>query len=96
MALAKEIGSNKEYQSYLISIRKIEANEKIGVAQAENINGADIKIIAGGGNVADSVNNAVEVFSPKGGFSVAGALEALAATDAGKELLAKVGLGKQE
>lgn len=96
LALAKEIGSNKEYQSYLISIRKIEANEKIGVAQAENIKGADIKIIAGGGNVADSVNNAVEVLSPKGDFSVAGALEALAATDAGKELLAKVGLNKPE
>ncbi|MBQ7286090.1 MAG: hypothetical protein IJW72_07580, partial [Alphaproteobacteria bacterium] len=33
--------------SYLVQIRQVEANEKVGLAQAENIKGADIRIIAG-------------------------------------------------
>lgn len=47
MTLAKEIGENTGYQSYLAQIRQVEANEKVGLAQAENIKGADIRIIAG-------------------------------------------------
>ena len=47
MTLAKEIGENTGYQSYLVQIRQVEANEKVGLAQAENIKGADIRIIAG-------------------------------------------------
>lgn len=47
MTLAKEIGENTGYQSYLVQIRQVEANEKVSLAQAENIKGADIRIIAG-------------------------------------------------
>ena len=92
LKLATEIGENQGYQQYLIEIRKVEANEKVGLAQAENIKGADIKIIAGAGDVTGGISNAMGALSPKGGFNIAGAMEALAATDAGKELLSKLGI----
>lgn len=95
LTLAKEVGENEGYQTYLIQVRQIEAQEKVGLAQAENIKGADIKIIAGGGNVADGVKNVTDVFSPAGGFNLAGAIEALSGTDAGKALLEKLGLEKK-
>ena len=95
LALAKEVGENQGYQTYLIQVRQIEAQEKVGMAQAENIKGADIKIVAGGGNVSDGVKNVVDVFTPAGGFNLAGALEALGGTEAGQALLEKLGLTKK-
>lgn len=92
LKLANEIGENEGYQKYLVEIRQVEANEKVGLAQAENIKGADIKIIAGAGDVTGGISNAMGALSPKGGFNIAGAIEALAATDAGKELLSKLGI----
>lgn len=93
LKLASEIGENDGYQKYLIQVRAIEANEKVGLAQADNIKGADIKIIAGAGDVVGGISNAAGALSPKGGFSLAGMLEAFVATDEGKALLAKLGLG---
>ena len=90
--LAKEIGENDGYQKYLIEIRKVEATEKVGLAQAENMSGANIKVIANAGDVASGVSSALDVLTPKGGASLAGAIEALATTDAGKALLTKLGL----
>lgn len=91
-SLAKEIGENEGYQKYLIEIRKVEATEKVGLEQAKNINGSNIKIIANAGNVAEGLNSALDVLTPKGGSSIAGALEAFVATDAGKALLEKLGI----
>lgn len=90
--LAKEIGENEGYQHYLIEIRKVEATEKVGLAQAENMSGANIKVIANAGDVASGVSSALDVLTPKGGANIAGAIEALATTDAGKALLEKLGL----
>ncbi len=90
--LAKEVGENEGYQKYLIEIRKVEATEKVGLEQAKNINGSNIKIIANAGNVAEGLSSALDVLTPKGGANIAGAIEALAATDAGKALLKKLGL----
>lgn len=92
LTLAKEIGENEGYQSYLVQIRQVEANEKVGLAQAENIKGADIRIIAGAGDVTGGISNAMSALSPKGGFNIAGAIEALAATEGGQALLSKLGL----
>jgi flotillin len=91
-SLAKEIGENAGYQRYLIEIRKVEATEKVGLAQAENMSGANIKVIANAGDVASGVSSALDVLTPKGGANIAGAIEALATTDAGKALLEKLGL----
>ena len=98
LTLAKEIGDNEGYQSYLIQVRQVEANERVGLAQAENIKGADIKIIAGAGDVTGGVSSAMGALSPKGGFNIAGMLETLTATEEGKALLSKLGLslGKTE
>ncbi len=87
LKLAAEIGENEGYQKYLVEIRRVEANEKVGLAQAENIKNAEIKIIAGGGDLTSGLGNATGVFSPKGGFNLAGALEAFVSTDAGKQLV---------
>jgi flotillin len=90
--LAKEIGENNGYQQYLIEIRRVEATEKVGLEQAKNINGSNIKIVATAGNVAEGLNSALDVLTPKGGASIATALEALAGTEAGQALLARLGL----
>ena len=90
--LAKEVGENEGYQKYLIEIRKVEANEKVGMEQAKNINGSNIKIIANAGNVAEGLSSALDVLTPKGGANLAGAVEALAATEVGKALLDKLGI----
>ena len=92
LKLASEIGNNDGYQHYLIQVRQIEANEKVGLAQADNIKGADIKIIAGAGDVTGGISSAARALSPKGGFNLAGMLASLAATDEGKALLEKLGL----
>lgn len=91
-SLAKEIGENDGYQQYLIEIRKVEATEKVGLEQAKNMAHADIKVIANAGDVAGGVSSALDVLTPKGGANLAGALEAFAATDAGKALLEKLGV----
>lgn len=96
LTLAKEIGENPAYQTYLVQIRQVEANEKVGLAQAENIKGADIKIIAGAGDVTGGISSAAGALSPKGGFNLAGMLESLGATEAGKALLDKLGIKTAE
>lgn len=85
-ALAKEIGENEGYQKYLVETRQIEANEKVGMEQAKNIQGADIKIIAGAGSVTEGIGKATDVMSPKGGFALGSMLESFASTPEGKAL----------
>ena len=87
--LAKEIGENQGYQTYLISIRQIEANQAIGIEQAKAISSADLKIIANGGNVENGVNKVGEIISTKGGMSIGSMLEGLANTDIGKNIMDK-------
>lgn len=90
--LAQEIGENQGYQQYLIEIRKVEANERVGLEQAKNIQGSNIKIVATSGSVSEGLSSALDVLSPKGGTNVGAALEALAGTELGKQLLAKLGV----
>jgi flotillin len=46
ITLAKEIGTNKGYQEYLVSIRTIEANQAVGSAQAKALESAHVRIVA--------------------------------------------------
>ncbi len=46
ITLAKEIGTNKGYQEYLVSIRTIEANQAVGQAQAKALESAHVRIVA--------------------------------------------------
>lgn len=89
ITLAEQIGGNNGYQEYLIRIRTVEAQEAIGVEQAKNLGNADIKVIANAGSVDTGVKNVMDLFSPKGGTAVGGALEALANTEVGKNILSK-------
>lgn len=87
--LAKEIGENQGYQTYLISIRQIEANQAIGIEQAKAISAADLKIIANGGNVENGISKIGEIISTKGGMGVGSMLEGLANTEIGKKVIDK-------
>lgn len=86
-ALAKEIGENDGYQDYLVKTHQIAAAKSVGLKQAENLGNADIRIIAGAGDVSTGVGKAAGVFSPQGGFGFAGMLEALGGSEQGKTFL---------
>lgn len=96
IVLAKEIGENAGYQGYLVEIRKVEANQAVGVAQAASLEKAGIKVIVNSGDVSSGVSNIMDVFSPKGGTAVGGALEALAQTDMGKAVLSALTKGASD
>lgn len=87
LTLAKEIGENEAYQTYLIDIRRVEATEAVGKEMAAAIKDADLKIIANGGDVQSGMAGLTSVFSPAGGTSIAGMLTALSQTDEGKALV---------
>jgi len=90
ITLANEIGSNEGYQAYLIEVRKVEATEVVGKEMAAAMSKADLKVIANSGSVQNGVASLGDIFTPAGGTSIAGMLEALAQTDQGKALVAGV------
>lgn len=94
ITLAKEIGQNEGYQRYLVSIETVDANKVVGVAQAEALKVADIKVIANAGEVPSGVKSAMDLFSTKGGTALGGALEALAQTPQGALLMNALTGGK--
>lgn len=87
ITLATEIGSNENYQKYLIEIRKVEATENVGKEMAGAMKTADLKIIANSGDVQSGVGKLADVFSPAGGTSIAGMLTALSQTEEGQALV---------
>jgi len=90
IVLAKEIGSNQGYQTYLISLRQVEANEKIGVEGAKALHQADIKVISNAGSPGEGVSNVLDLFGPKGGTAIAGLLEGVAQSDLGAKFIDKM------
>ena len=90
IVLAKEIGENQSYQQYLITIRQVEANQAIGVEQARALDKADIKVIANSGTVTGGISSLGELFTSQGGSNVGAALEGLAQSEIGKQLLDKL------
>lgn len=89
LTLAKEIGDNQPYQQYLITIRNVEKDEKIGIEQAKALEKADIKVIANAGNASQGLTSVGEVVSSKGGTEIGAMLEGLAQTDMGQAFLNK-------
>lgn len=89
IVLAKEIGENQSYQQYLITIRQVEAQQAIGVEQARALDKADIKVIANSGTVTGGISSLGELFTSQGGSNVGAALEGLAQSEIGKQLLNK-------
>ena len=87
ITLANEIGANEGYQAYLIEVRRVEATEAVGKEMAAAMAKADLKVIANSGSVQGGVGGLADVFTPTGGTSIAGMLEALNQTEAGKALV---------
>lgn len=77
ITLAKEIGENNGYQTYLIQVRQVEASEKIGVANADALKAAEIKVIANGGNIQEGVSGIGDILSSKGGTAIGALVSAL-------------------
>lgn len=92
IVLAKEIGENEGYQTYLVRLEEVKAGQTIGVAQAEALKAAGIKVIATGGTVPDGVKSVGELFSAQGGTKIGAMLETFANTDQGKALLTRLGM----
>ncbi len=87
VTLAEKVGENKDYQSYLIGIKQVEAMRDVGVEQAKNLGNADIKIMVQGSDVSEGITSVGNAFTSKGGFQVGKMLESLANTEMGKGLL---------
>lgn len=85
--LAKEIGANAGYQTYLVQIRTIDKEQAVGIEQAKALTAAEIKVIANSGGVVDGVKNVMDLFTSKGGTQLGAMVEAFTQTDAGKQLL---------
>lgn len=98
ITLANEIGSNEGYQAYLIRVRSIEATEAVGKEMAGALKEADLKIITNSGDVQSGIGNMADIFTPKGGTSIAGMLTALGQTEEGQALFNSVvgALGKDQ
>lgn len=78
--LAKEIGENLGYQEYLVRVRRVEAEERIGVAQADALKAAEMKVVVTGGSAQDGILKITDLLSPKGGALLGAALEGMKAT----------------
>ena len=89
ITLAKEVGENENYQEYLVRIEEVKAGKEVGIAKAEALTKADVKVIANGGDVDSGLSSVMDLFSSKGGTSVGGMLEGLGQTDLGQKLLGK-------
>ncbi len=92
IALATEIGDNEGYQTYLTSIRSIEKDQAVGIEQAKALQEAQIKVIANTGSVTNGVNNAMDLFSSKGGTAIGAAVEGFAQTPQGAKVLENLGI----
>lgn len=90
ITLAKEIGANKEYQNYLVTIKQIEANQAIGEKQAGALTNADVKMIITGGDAQSGLKSVGDVFSAKGGTQLGAMLEGLKNTEVGAAILKTV------
>jgi flotillin len=88
ITLAKEIGENAPYQSYMLNIRKIEATEKIGVEQARYLERADVKIVCS--TVGDGIRSLNGALSGQGGSSLGQMLETLAEHPVAAKIIDKI------
>lgn len=88
ITLAKEIGENTGYQTYLVSLRTIDKDQAVGIANADAISHADIKIIANTGGVQPGIKSVLDLLSASGGTQLGAMIEAFKQTPAGAALLA--------
>jgi flotillin len=90
ITLAKEIGSNDSYQKYLALIEALKAYTAVGSEQAKSLQQAEVKVIANGGTAPEGITKVMDIFTTKGGTSIAAAIEALSNSEVGAELLSRL------
>lgn len=90
ITLAKEIGENPAYQTYLVSIRQIEAGQVVGIEQAKALTHADVKIISNAGTPVEGMKSVMDLLTPKGGQQIGAMLEAFKNTDVGAAVVSKL------
>jgi flotillin len=90
IALAKEIGQNSGYQTYLISVKTVEAQQTVGLEAAKALQQADLKIISNAGSPQEGLAKIADLFTTTGGTHLAGMLAALSQTKEGADLLEKI------
>lgn len=91
ITLAEKIGQDESYQKYLVTIRQVEASQAVGTAMANAMVGADMKIIANGGDIQSGAANLMDMFTTtKGGTGVASMLAAMSATPEGAAMVNRV------
>lgn len=88
--LAREIGTNAGYQQYLVTVKQIEAARDVGMEQAQALKQADVKVISNVGTPTEGLNGVMDLFTSKGGLSIASALEAFRSTPVGESLIDKI------
>jgi flotillin len=88
--LADKIATSQGYQAYLVSVRQVEAYEKIGIANASALANADFKIIANTGSVKSGIESVSDLLTPKGGAAFGAMLEGMANTEVGKQVIDKL------
>lgn len=87
ITLAKEIGENEGYQTYLIRVKQVEATRDVGIAQAGALEKANVKIISQTSTPSEGLNAVGELFSAKGGQAIGAAFEGFKNTEAGAAIL---------
>jgi len=90
--LAKEIGTNGGYQTYLVRLEEVRAGQVVGVEMAQAIKAAEIKVIANSGDMQGGVASIGDMFTPAGGTRLTGMLAALGQTKEGAALVEKLGV----
>lgn len=94
VTLAKEVGENKPYQEFLIAQKQIEVQgnvmKEVGVAQAQNLGNADIKMFVNSGSVPEGVGKAAGIFNPDTAMNVASMLETFKSTPMGADIIDKI------
>jgi len=100
VALANEIGANEGYQQFWIVKEQLTVSRDVGIAMSAALEKADIRLVGGmGANGNDpqcGLSGIMDMFTPKGGLNLTGALTALAATNEGAELVKRLTGGKSE
>lgn len=96
IVLAEKIAALPAYQTYLVSIREVEARERVGIENAKALTAAEIKVIATAGDANGGIASIADVLGAKGGVQLGAMLQGLANTDTGSALLGRLGMAPEE
>lgn len=70
--LANQVGGNKEYQTYLITIKQIEVDGEVRKENAKALTAAKMQILVNSGDVQSGITKLTDVLSSKGGQAISG------------------------